>query len=328
MSPEQQGGAVAATGFVAEPAGSAADSTTVKHAPTCANCGVPVPDRFCGRCGQRLEHALHSVVHFSQEVTEDLTHADSRLWSTMLALLFKPGFLTHEFIAGRRVRYLPPLRLYLVLSAIFFLVMSLHPEREPIALTVDDSGGSLQVKPANQVEQLAAKPGETNAERDKRVCDAHYDGPGSRFVTPFLQKGCKSYLNDGGRAATEAFRHTLPRAMFFLLPALALVMKPLYWRPRHYYIEHLLFFLHNHAFGFLIFTVLLLVTRYAPQVVGHWAKFLLLLYIPYYLFVSLRRVYGQGRVRTFMKLIVLSFAYFTLAMIALTMTGVYSVYAQ
>ena len=59
--------------------------------------------------------ALHQVA------TEDLTHADSRLWRTLAALLFKPGHLTREFLAGRRARYLPPVRLYLVLSVLFFL---------------------------------------------------------------------------------------------------------------------------------------------------------------------------------------------------------------
>src|SRR5262249_35655867 len=91
--------------------------------PSCANCGADVAARFCCPCGQKHEHALHSIWHVTREVTEDLTHAGSRLWSTMLALLFKPGFLTREFIAGRRVRYLPPLRLYLVLSVLFFLVL-------------------------------------------------------------------------------------------------------------------------------------------------------------------------------------------------------------
>src|SRR5207245_1863262 len=91
---------------------------------TCANCGATVTDKYCGRCGQRFEHKIHSVLHFTREATEDLTHADSRLWRTLFALLFKPGYLTREFLEGRRVRYLPPLRLYLVLSVLFFLVIS------------------------------------------------------------------------------------------------------------------------------------------------------------------------------------------------------------
>ena len=91
--------------------------------PNCANCGAVLTGRFCCNCGPRREHEIHSVWHFTQEATEDLTHADSRLWSTMTALMFKPGLLTREFLAGRRVKYLPPLRLYLVLSVVFFLIL-------------------------------------------------------------------------------------------------------------------------------------------------------------------------------------------------------------
>jgi hypothetical protein len=146
-------------------------------------------------------------------------------------------------------------------------------------------------------------------------------------VTPFLQKGCKMYVEDKGRAAGETFKHTLPRAMFIFLPVLALVMKPMYWRPRHYYVEHVLFFLHNHAFGFLIFTFLMLITRFAPSAVGNWATFIVWLYLPYYLFVSMRRVYGQGRWLTFAKLTVLAFTYFIGGAMTLALTGVYSVYS-
>jgi hypothetical protein len=273
---------------------------------------------------------LHSVLHFSREVAEDLTHADSRLWSTMIALLFKPGFLTREFIAGKRVRYLPPLRLYLVLSVVFFLVLGTHEaERKPIAITTSSSAGrpAIQVRPADQIEELAARPGETAAQRAKRVCDPHYDGPLPRFVTPFLEKGCTLYVEDKGRTAGETFMHTLPRAMFILLPALALVMKAMYWRPRRHYVEHVLFFLHNHAFGFLIFTLLMLVTRFAPPAIGNWVTFIVWLYLPYYLFVSMRRVYGQGRGLTFAKLTVLGFTYFIGGAITLALTGVYSVYS-
>jgi hypothetical protein len=83
------------TAAVAAPAAEA-------HAPTvCANCGATVPGHYCANCGQRVEHAVHSLWHVISEVAEDLTHADSRLWRTLSALLFKPGYLTTEFLAGR-----------------------------------------------------------------------------------------------------------------------------------------------------------------------------------------------------------------------------------
>jgi hypothetical protein len=327
MSPEHSA-AVANSVAVAEPTSSATQHATAT-ALQCDNCGAQVAGNYCSHCGQRLEHHIHSVLHFSREVTEDLTHADSRLWSTILALLFKPGFLTREFLSGRRVRYLPPLRLYLVLSVLFFLILgSGHHSPRIVSITSRDNGSSSVVFVApDAVEAFAVKPGETPQQRDDRVCNPDYDGPAQSVVVPLLKQGCRKFLEDGGRTASEAFLHNLPRALFVLLPALALVMKAMYWRPRHYYVEHLLFFLHNHAFGFLVFAAIMLVTRFLPAAVGKWLTIIVWLYVPYYLFVSMRRVYGQGRWLTSAKLAVLSLTYLICAVVTLAVTGAYSVFA-
>jgi hypothetical protein len=326
MSPEQTA-AVATAVAVAEPT-----SGTPQHeaatVPQCDNCGASVAGKYCSNCGQRLEHKIHSVLHFTREATEDLTHADSRLWSTILALLFKPGFLTREFLSGRRVRYLPPLRLYLVLSVLFFLIVgSEHQAVQPLRIQSKNGTPSVTLATPDDVAGFAAKPGETPQQREERVCNPHYDGPARSFVAPFLQQGCRHFVEDGGRTVSDAFMHNLPKAMFIFLPALALVMKAMYRRPRHYYVEHLLFFVHNHAFGFLVFGLLALITRFLPATIGNGLMAILQLYALYYLFVSMRRVYGQGRWLTLVKLVVLSFTYFIGAAITLALTGVYSVFA-
>src|SRR5690348_17620300 len=96
----------------------------------CANCGQPLAGEYCAACGQRHEPHVHTVGHFVGEAFESISHADSRLWRTLLYLLTKPGYLTREFFAGRRVRYLPPFRLYLVISVLFFVVIGLGGDNE------------------------------------------------------------------------------------------------------------------------------------------------------------------------------------------------------
>ena len=91
----------------------------------CANCGAALAGEYCAACGQRHEPHLHTVAHFAAEAFESISHADSRLWKTLWYLLSRPGFLTREFFEGKRVRYLPPFRLYLVISVVFFLVVGL-----------------------------------------------------------------------------------------------------------------------------------------------------------------------------------------------------------
>jgi hypothetical protein len=94
----------------------------------CTNCGAAATGAYCARCGQRVAPHIHSVWGFIREATESLTHADSRLWRTLSTLLVKPGRLTREFLDGRRASYLPPFRLYLVLSLLFFVLASLLGE--------------------------------------------------------------------------------------------------------------------------------------------------------------------------------------------------------
>jgi hypothetical protein len=325
MSPEQN--VAVATLQAADPAESASPIPR-QEAPTCANCGASVQGRYCGRCGQRLEHEIHSVWHFTREATEDLTHADSRLWGTMNALIFKPGFLTREFLDGRRVRYLPPLRLYLVLSVVFFLIIGSGTHNpKAISLVTDKRGTqSYAVVSPEDVDYLTARPGETPEQRADRVCKPDYDGPAREYVLPLITKACRRSILDNGHTMFEALMHNLPRAMFIFLPALAVLMKLLYRRPRRYYVEHLLFFVHNHAFAFALFGVYALLARLLPAALEDWLQLVVWLYFPYYLFVSMRRVYGQGRFRTSLKFVALSFTYFFGAVITLLLTVSYSVY--
>jgi Protein of unknown function (DUF3667) len=295
----------------------------------CANCGAMLTGRFCSNCGQRREHEIHSIWHFTKEATEDLTHADSRLWSTMSALMFKPGLLTREFLAGKRVKYLPPLRLYLVLSVLFFLILGSGGDHELRAIAVQSDNGkpSVSVLNPDEANVLAARPDETAEQRADRICHPDYDGPGQRFVIPFLAKGCRKSILDNGHTIAEATLHNMPRAMFIFVPALAVVMKLMYWRPRRYYIEHLLFFVHTHAFVFALFGLYTLLLRLAPAALDDWIQLIVWGYTAYYLFVSMRRVYGQGRFKTFVKYTALSFTYLIGAALTLALTVTYSVYA-
>jgi hypothetical protein len=215
-----------------------------------------------------------------------------------------------------------------VLSVLFFLILG-SSGHNPRVMTIKSANGasSVALVAPDEAEDFAAKPGETLQQREERVCNPDYDGPARSFVLPLLQQGCRKFMEDHGHAASEAFWHNLPRALFILLPALALVMNVLYWRPRHYYVEHLLFFLHNHAFGFLVFALLALTTRFVPPAISTWLTVIVWLYILYYLFVSMRRVYGQGHWLTLSKLAVLSFTYLICAAITLAVTGAYSIYA-
>jgi hypothetical protein len=287
----------------------------------CANCHTPLRGPYCFVCGQRNEPHVHSFWEFLREAAEGLTHADARVWRTLWSLLFRPGFLTVEHRSGRRARYLPPFRLYLVLSVLFFLVAAAMPhEVAMLNLNLEGAKVTTSLEP-----DPSAPPGETREARAERMCgQMNYSGPWQSWLEPRVKESCRKIWQDGGRGLGTAMLHNTPRALFVLLPLLALVMRLMYLRP--YYVEHLLFFIHTHSF---IFLLLLLYLPISGWVENTWIEnplfILVVLYIPWYIYRAMRRVYGQGRLATLFKYVVLSLAYITCVALMIAITTMYTI---
>lgn len=247
---------------------------------------------------------------FLSETFESFTHADSRLWRTLWLLVSKPGFLTVEFLEGRRVRYLPPFRLYLVLSVVLFLVAA-SVNHKTVVIGVGAQSES------------AAAADESPQQRAERLCEGANFEVGSKSWEPRFREGCRKLVLDGGKAFIERFYHNLPRALFLLLPIMALAMKLMYWR--RYYVEHLLFFIHNHAFTFALFTVFSLfmaITSWTWLIVLY--VLIVVLYPPLYTYRAMRRVYPQRRWITRLKFVALACVYLVFVVAIATLTSVYS----
>ena len=373
----------------------AAPSVTVVSPPeppapltlVCANCGQPLAGEYCAACGQRHEPHVHTVGHFAAEAFESISHADSRVWRTLLYLLIRPGFLTSEFFAGRRVRYLPPFRLYLVISVVFFIVVGLgggedkpdpdlfkldSPEEIAKVNAVADQIAAKKIGPMSDeqsaklaeqlhaiAEQQAANLKARKAAPAKGTNDADEDdakeskkvdfmtGPGvengvEKFCGDFrtaaakdpaktdanrrsVLRWCRKFEDRGAGAIGEGVAHNIPRAMFVFLPLLALCMKFMYWRPKRYYVEHLLFMVHNHAFVFLVAAIVMAVGL-IPYVGDnawplYWAAFF---YMAWYIYRAMRNVYGQGRGLTVLKYLTLGYLYFIAGFTVFMLTAIYS----
>lgn len=312
----------------------------------CTNCGAIAPGVYCARCGQRVEAPVHTVWGFIREATESLTHADSRLWRTVLTLLAKPGRLTREFLDGRRASYLPPFRLYLVLSLLFFVLASLLGEGDLVELgertkgteqrtALEDLSKEVESLKASkdpderaageQLGALADLAGDDPAKKPTR-CEFDLDAPSLEWLEPRLKRGCLRLSAEGGTELLgRAFMANVPRMLFLFLPIIAFVMMLMYWMPRRYYVEHLLFFVHNHSFAFLLFMLVMLVTAPLSEGLGGLLTFAAFVYAVWYLFRSMRVVYGQGRSLTLAKYVSLALVYLVLGSFLTALTFVYSV---
>jgi hypothetical protein len=296
-------------------------ASTAPSAPRCENCGAPVTQRYCAECGQKIEAPVHSLWHFMKLAAEDLTHADSRLWRTLAALLFKPGYLTREFLRGRRARYLPPLRLYLVVSVVFFLLAAAMQQEFTVLQFDSPHAGTAELSPA-----AGAGAAESAEQRSQGICNVDtkpYTGPWARQLAPLLAQACRNTKADKAHSLQQVFMHNLPRAMFLFLPLLAGAMMLMYWRPRHYYVEHLLLLVHDHAFVFLVLVLTWGLEALLPFAAVALRR-ALFLYIVWYMYRSMRVVYGQARWLTIAKLVLLSFFYLVSGAVMLALTSVYS----
>ena len=271
--------------------------------PYCANCGSLLSGRYCSACGQRADTGAHTIGHFIGEAAEVLTHADSRLWRTLWPLLARPGFLTREYLAGRRARYLQPFRLYLITSVLFFVLSA-----------VLTGGTGSASHPAQRVGLTDCSDVTTNLHL------------GSYQLLPRLQAACRNIRADSGREFSDRLVHNLGRALFVFLPVMAALMKLLYWRPRRYYLEHLLLLIHNHSFAFLMMSIYTLATAWITS--GNVIGVLLLLtawYLVRYLYRSMKTVYDQSAVLTLVKFCVLGLAYLVCGLCMVVATALYSV---
>ncbi len=345
---------------------------------SCLNCGAPLAGQYCAQCGQRATSRFISLWGLLRDAFGDLFELDSRLWRTVTPLLIRPGLLTKEYLQGRRARYMPPFRMYLVLSLVFFIVAFIDPQdklavfyepatetaevlsppgiseeeveerRRAIQELIDEGVLDPEWVPPEYREQAdtpdeGASPDETSTDEDSVedskdeedndvVVTLDDDGfMGSctldefdmgdspewlkRRMTPErLKNACEQIKATGWTGFSDAILDNIPAGLIILLPIIALILKMLYPLSRRYYVEHLLFFVHFHSFFFLILSLQILLSR-----LGAWIGFAETLftvvivaasfYIPVYLFVAMRQVYGQGRFVTLLKYIWLVFWY-------------------
>lgn len=291
--------------------------------PNCLNCGAHLRGQYCGQCGQRSRSRLIKLRELVADAFGDLFELDSRLWQTLVPLVIRPGQLTYDYLQGRRARFMPPFRMYLVLSLIFFVVAFFNPREELSLFFEPPDSGELAADEGEEEGSIIVAFNDNEGEEIEDDCELEDEDV--RGVSGWFLKGltperfrevCEKIVADKGKSLLDKVTDNVPAALIVLLPLMALVLKILYPLSRRYYVEHLLFFVHLHAFLFLLITLQILFVRLTamfalPELVTVLVVLSSSIYALVYLFVAMRRVYGQGKIVTFLKYIVLIFAYIT-----------------
>jgi hypothetical protein len=226
----------------------------------CLNCGIELHGEFCSRCGQKAGHpnpTFHDLIH---DFTHETLHIDGRLWSSLRLLFTKPGFLTQEYISGRRTTHFPPLRLYLICSLVYFALAAVAPSDTTVQVegkrgqTVTIGGVKISGE-----DLLGTRPAEEIAERIHR---AQHDW--------------------------------LPKVLFALVPVWAFLVKLVTWREHRNFPEHLYFALHVLGMNFgLNAGAALMRFAHWKALDGVWLL-LSFIFLVWYVTTAMKRVYGRS----------------------------------
>ncbi len=262
----------------------------------CLNCNAVVMGRYCQVCGQENVEPKESVWHLVGHFIGDITHFDGKFFSSMRYLLFRPGFLSKEYIAGRRASHLHPIRMYVFTSFLFFFLFFLivpmgGDEHNPVNLQRPKKPEtiSFHLSKGNGPSQTSVLPADSVPSAEKESfgfmhvrnsvgasCKTvhEYDslqkvlprGIRDGYLTHILQRRYL-YLSEkyaGDRALffediVHYINHHIPQLFFFSLPFFALILKVLYWRNKGlYYYNHSIFTLHLYCSSFIVILLCLL----------------------------------------------------------------------
>jgi len=265
----------------------------------CTNCGLQLQKeyRFCPQCGQKDHDLDMPISHLLGEAIEGFLHLDSKSFQTVRNLVSKPGFLTTEFIKGKRVLYVAPVRLYVLISFIFFLLLGL-PDGKHSKPQEDDHLGFYISYYGIKSSDLR---GFTQTQIDS-VVKMH--GLKPTMINTYILLQMARISSEG----TGEFKHLLMKAasymMFALMPVFALFIYILHRKKELRYISTLIFSVHFHCFIFSILILCMIINRFIDISELFYAVPII---IPVHLFLAFRNVYGNSRFITLLKVLIIGF---------------------
>ena len=152
---------------------------TIRKDKTCLNCNHVVNSRFCGNCGQENIDTRKSFIHLFVHFFEDLTHYENAFWRTIKNLIFKPASLTKEYLSGKRMSYLAPVRLYIFISFITFFLIAVLPS---------DSNKKNDLVQINTDEKKSKSENDTVYKEQQKIIEFEKQGLITKKESDSLQK--------------------------------------------------------------------------------------------------------------------------------------------
>ncbi len=313
--------------------------TTLSPPRLCSNCRCMLQGNFCSACGQPDKDVKRPLLNLLKELMNVIFELDGRAYRTLFFLFVRPGFLSKEYVEGRRASYTPPLRLFLILSILLFFFVSFNnfidnidnsvANLESAASTIDaedsqtapstgdaaDEDTSLSSAADN--EELASDLQEIEAVITELVLPLISAEANSRLINFIISQTETNYRRireDPSEFISDSLEY-ITAFLLLMMPLMAVIQKILYIRSKHFYVEHFILTLHNHTF--LVLVALISFPLGAAESSSIWiinwpASLLAIamnLWMVTYLFLSMKRFYSGGYLLTALKFITATVTY-------------------
>ena len=284
----------------------------------CRNCNTSFQGKFCSNCGQAHSDFERPLRFLLIDLFGTMIAFDTRLLKTLGAILFKPGKLTKDFISGKRIRYMPPFRFYIFISFVMFFLMntvikksveegnnnlievgdtekkkdvdivefvrttSILDNSDPVNVVIPDSGdASLNIAELDESQSGNISTKEEDVKKDK-----------NKERTKLISEHPEIFISK--------FLRFFSYSLFLLMPIFAFFMWLLFLKSGKYYITHFLFSLNIHSFLFVLLSIIILTNLIFSSKTIH-PEYWLLLLVPVYHAIGVRKIYGTGWFKTILS---------------------------
>ncbi len=306
----------------------------------CLNCGAEVKGHYCSECGQPNYEPRESFRHILTHFITDYLHLDEKFFSSLKYLLFKPGFLTNEYNAGKRVKFVHPFRLYIFITIVFFIFQSVdqkqkskkdkdairidtlnNEQKESLKDTIVYENGEVAIDKG--FEQVSDTSVEQYLARQDSLPEEQRDGFIKRY---FNKKTISANEKDFkfGDKVNETFKKNIPKMMFLILPIFAFILSIFFRKKKLYYVEHFYHSVYLHSFFYLYMLIFAVIALILPDAWKTYITFISLVGLFVYFYKSLMKVYEENAVFTLLKILFILILYFIALMILVLLNALFS----
>lgn len=276
----------------------------------CLNCGTPLQGVYCHRCGQKDQNRRLPLKALLHDVMHDLWHVDHKILESLWLLLRRPGLLAEEYLAGRRVRHVPPFRLYVIASFALFMAFSFVKVGNARGAAATPASTSAEASTTAPVTAPAGAQAAAEAADMEEVAARRKEKKSKRPAwAEHLKVRAKEVQKDPERFY-RAFLSNLSKSLFVLMPLFAGLLMLLHLRRNQsFFVDHMVVALHHHVVCFLAILLLMGLAALPGEDWGCLPGGIIFLAPPLHLAATLQRLYRRGWLRSLTKALLVSTIY-------------------